>query len=111
MPIKSWIEKDKKRVMATVSGNFSIEDILLTINNTIQDPDFEKGFNILSDHTEIETVITTEQAKMTASHLEVLSKYFACSKWAVVTKKGSLFWNDENVFSIPRKNSYLFGII
>ena len=87
MPIKSWIEKDKKRVMAIVSGSFSIEDILININNTIEDPDFEKGFNILSDHTKIESVITTEQARMTASHLERLSKYFANSKWAVVTKK------------------------
>ena len=91
MPIKSWIEKDKKRVMAMVSGSFSIEDILININNTIEDPDFEKGFNILSDHTEIESVITTEQARMTASHLERLSKDFANSKWAVVTKKEASF--------------------
>ena len=28
---------------------------------------------------------------MTSSHLEKLSKYLACSKWAVVTKKEASF--------------------
>jgi hypothetical protein len=74
-------------VRAIVSGNVTIEEILEAINGSIDDPDFRWGYDILSDHTRVETAITTEQAGTTAEYLASLSLYFAGSRWAVVTSK------------------------
>ena len=87
MPITFKINQSKKRVEAKVSGNFSFDDITNTMKNAIQDPDFENGYNILSDHTEIDNIITTTQLHSTLELLQTLSKYFENSKWAIVTKK------------------------
>lgn len=87
MPIEHRIEPEQRRIRATVSGNFTLEEILDTINGTVNDPDFQRGYDILSDHTRVETAITTEQAGVTAEYLASLSLYFAGSRWAVVTTK------------------------
>lgn len=85
MPIKLWVDTDNQRVRAIVTGNFSTAEILRSINQAVEDPEFKPGFNILSDHTGIDTAITPEQAQMTAAHMEQLARYFTGSKWAVVT--------------------------
>jgi len=85
MPIKSWIEKKKKRVHAVLSGKVSLDEMIKTINSSVKDPDFESGFDVLSDHTRIEQPIETQQVKFLAMHIESLRTNFAGSRWAVVT--------------------------
>ena len=87
MPITYEINKSKKRIESKVSGKFTLDDITNTIKNSINDPDFENGYNILSDHTEIEEFITTPQVHYTIEILENFSKHLENSKWAIVTKK------------------------
>ncbi|MEW6674202.1 MAG: hypothetical protein AB1427_21110 [Thermodesulfobacteriota bacterium] len=91
MPIKIWIEKDQKRVRVVVTGTFSTDDIFQAIDRIRDDPDFESGFAILSDHTGIDTAITPTQAQSTAAHIEQLSRHFAGAKWAVVTQKDASY--------------------
>ena len=87
MPIKYWIEKEKQRIRAEVSGTISIEDILNAITDSINDPDFRPGFNILSDHTKIDASITKTQVLHTSFNLKRFSDQIAGSKWAVVVSK------------------------
>ncbi len=91
MAITYWIEKEKKRIQALVVGKFTMEDIIQTIYQVTADPNFQAGFDILSDHTGIEEVITTEQIKITTSHLTTLSHHFTGSRWAVVTTRDASF--------------------
>ena len=87
MAIKHWIERDKRRVRAVITGTISIEEIIDAINTSISDPDFEDGYDILSDHRKIERAITKDQIMMTTSHIKKLSQHLKGSRWAVVTER------------------------
>lgn len=86
MPIKRWIEKDKKRVYAVLSGTISLDEMINTINGAVEDKDFRPGFDVLSDHSEIEQPIETDQVKYLAGYIEKLRANFAGTRWAVVTR-------------------------
>jgi hypothetical protein len=86
MPIKYWIEKDHRRIRAVVSGDITIDDVFTAIKGATEDADFEPGFDVLSDHTEVVAPLTTKQAEQMSSYLSSLSKVMAHSRWAVITK-------------------------
>ena len=85
MSIKCWIDKDHRRVQAVVSGDFTIDDIFRAIKGSTEDADFEPGFDILSDHTDVGEPLTAPQAEQMSSYLKNLSKVMAHSRWAVIT--------------------------
>jgi len=87
MPIEKRVEKDKRRVYAILTGIVSFDEMIHTINSSVEDPCFMPGFDVLSDHTKIEEPIKTEQVKALASHIDGLKNYFSGSRWAVVTSK------------------------
>ena len=91
MPIKYWIEKDHRRVRAVVSGDFTIDDVFRAIQSSTEDADFEPGFDVLSDHTDVGEPLTTQQARQMSSYIESLSRALAHSRWAVITKKPASF--------------------
>lgn len=86
MPIRSWIEKDKRRVRSVVVGDFTMTDILATIRGALDDPEFEPGFDVLADHTDIGEPITTAQLDDMIRYLAE-SRKLTGSRWAVVTRK------------------------
>lgn len=91
MPITNIIDEDARRIISTVSGDFTIEDIVSAISGSVKDPRFQPGFHIISDHTAVGTPLTTTQAKQMVSYIESLSKYLKHSRWAVVTTKDASF--------------------
>jgi len=91
MPITNVIDEKAMRIFSTVSGDFSIEDIVTAISGSVQDPRFRPGFHILSDHTSVGTPLTPTQAKQMLAHMETLSKYLRDSRWAVVTTKAASY--------------------
>lgn len=91
MPIRNFIDEKAARVVSTVSGEFTIEEIVTAISESVLDPRFRPGFQILSDHTAVGSPLTPDQAKMMIAHLETLGKYLKDSRWAVVTHKDASF--------------------
>ena len=91
MPITNIIDEDARRIVSTVSGDFTIEDIISAIGGSVKDPRFQPGFHIISDHTAVGTPLTTVQAKQMVGYIESLSKYLRYSRWAVVTAKDASF--------------------
>jgi hypothetical protein len=87
MPIQVRIDKRQRLVVAKVVGDFTIEDIVKGVDDSVNDPDFEPGFDVLSDHSKIGTPITVTQAKQMVAHLESLSHLMAGTRWAVVASK------------------------
>ena len=87
MGIRHWIEKDRRRVRAELTGNSSLEEMLGTITGAVEDPDFEPGFDVLSDHSGVGQPLTTPQAHELSRVLERLSRHWAGTRWAVVTTK------------------------
>ncbi|UCD81599.1 MAG: hypothetical protein JSW26_09310 [Desulfobacterales bacterium] len=91
MPIKYWIDKDHRCVRAIVSGEFTIDDIFQAIKDSTEDVDFEPGFDVLSDHTNVGEPLTTQQATQLSSYLKNMSSVMAHARWAVVTKDPASF--------------------
>lgn len=87
MPIRIWIDKERRLVRSEVSGSFSKEEILNGVNEAVSHTDFESGFNVLLDHTRVTEFITTPQAHGMARHLESLAEHWANTRWAVVTRE------------------------
>jgi hypothetical protein len=87
MPIDCWIEQDRRRVRAELRGDFSTAAMLRVISDAVAQPEFERGFSILSDHRQIGQPITTAQLQEVTTHLRRLSDEFKGSRWAVVTTK------------------------
>lgn len=91
MPVRQWVDKEHGRIRAEVWGKVTAGEIVAAIDRSVHDPDFEPGLSVLSDHRRIERPLTTRQAKLTAAHLESLSRYLAGTRWAVVTASPASF--------------------
>lgn len=87
MGIRHWVEKDRRRIRAEVTGDFTLEEILDTLTRAVEDPDYEPGFDVLSDHSGIGEPLTTQQAQALSRHFEKMSRHWAGTRWAVVTTK------------------------
>lgn len=91
MPIESYVDEGRRRIVATVSGSFTLAEILDAIDRSVRDPRFRPGFAVLSDHRTVEEPLTPEQAGRMVDHLESLAELMAGSRWAVVTSKAASY--------------------
>ena len=87
MPVESHVDEARRRIVARVFGNFTLGDIVEAIERSVRDPKFQRGFAVLSDHTEVGEPLTPDQAQQMLSRLKNLSEFVAGSRWAVVTSK------------------------
>lgn len=85
MPVSYRIDADLRRVIATVTGIVTIEEMLDALLAVTDDPTYEPGFDIYSDHREIEQSLGTGQVMQLAGHLERLAAKVAGARWAIVT--------------------------
>jgi hypothetical protein len=85
MPVDFKIDAARRLIVATVFDEISDTEIIEALTSSLNDPDFERGFNVLSDHTRITQAITTEQVKLLVNHMESLSDHLAGARWAIVT--------------------------
>ena len=68
MSIRWRAEREARRLVFEIEGRFTLEEILDVINEAIEHPDFEPGFDVLSDHTGVERPITPNQAHGMVAH-------------------------------------------
>jgi len=85
MPIRHWIDREHRLIRAEVSGSTSIEQMQECVRDAICHPDFRIGFNVISDHTRVTEIISTEQVKQLTSQLALFRNQLRNAKWAVVT--------------------------
>jgi hypothetical protein len=84
MPVQQWVERDRRRIRLVAAGELTMDDILKAINGAVEDPAFEPGFDVLSDHRALGEPLTSDQLKQATAHLQNLSQHFAGSRYAVV---------------------------
>ncbi len=87
MPIEHFIDVERRRIVATVIGDFTLEDIFETIGGAVRDPRFRPGFDVYSDHRAVGEPLTGPQATQVAAFLEKHADVLAGTRWAVVTSK------------------------
>ena len=92
MPITQRVDKDARRVLFEISGEFSTGEIIQVVSQALTHPDFEPGFNVLSDHTGVTRVIERDQLQATAHLLEKFSTALTGAKWAVIVGNSELQW-------------------
>jgi hypothetical protein len=86
MPIEQWLDAECHRVVVKVSGKVTLDEIVAAIDASVKDPRFTSGFDVYSDHLEVEEPISTEQARALTAHLQSLRPHVAGARWAVVTR-------------------------
>lgn len=89
MPIRVWIEPERRLVRIVIEGDSTTEDILASIDRAVSDPDTRPGFNILSDHRAVGEPLTTPQAHAMVARMESLKEAMSGCRWAVVTSKAA----------------------
>jgi len=87
MPISFFVDKTRQRIVANLDGEISITEIFDTIQSSLRHPDFQPGYNILSDHRKIERVITPDEVESTINLLAGYVDSIRNTKWAIVTRK------------------------
>lgn len=55
MPASYKLYPDKKLVVVTYSGDVSLKDIISVRQQGVADPDFDPGFNVIDDVSEVKT--------------------------------------------------------
>lgn len=85
MPIESYVDAEKRCIFAKVSGDFTIQEIVDTIDQSVRNPQYRPGFCVLSDHTQIGEPLTPLQAGQMVEHMVTLAESLAGCRWAVVT--------------------------
>jgi hypothetical protein len=91
MPIAVRVIRRRSRVEAILRGDLKLDEILQAIDRTVADPDFQAGFDILSDHRLVERPITRPELEEMTQHLRHHSGSFAGTRWAVVTIQPASF--------------------
>ncbi len=99
MPIHYSIDPERRLVLATVRGDFTLDEIVASIDNAVQDSAFEPGFNVLSDHREVGNPITPTQLMQTVEHIGRDQSPLAGARWAVVTTKPAS-WGMMRAFAV-----------
>lgn len=91
VPIDSYIDEERRCIVARVYGEFTRDEIVETIDRCVRDPEFRPGFGVLSDHTAVEVPLTASQAKQMVEHLVNLTDVVAGTRWAVVTTQAASY--------------------
>jgi hypothetical protein len=86
MPIRYWIDKDRRLVRFTLSGVFSTREMFDAVGGALRDPKIEKGFDVLSDHSRIERFITTPEVTDLVQFIAGFNSLMKDAKWAVITR-------------------------
>ncbi len=73
-------------------GDFTLDEVFAAIDRIVRDPRYERGFALLSDHTEIGEPLTPAQAEKMLDHVERLEGApMTGMRWAAVTRKAASY--------------------
>ena len=80
MPVRSVIYKEQRLVVAIEEGRVTFEDMLANQNRLLNNPDFDPGFNQLSDATLATDTDFSAQQSRHALRAPNLLVYFTTSR-------------------------------
>jgi len=84
MPVKTTVDKSSRRVSIHVSGAVAVMEVIAAVDAVIKHPDFGPGFEILSDHRDVEIPLTPDATKSWLGHLERAAEKVRGCRWAAV---------------------------
>lgn len=87
MPISFILEPEKRRVRFTVSGTFTLDDIIDALKSVLELPEFGPDFQVLSDHRGIERPATVQDVENMLAWMREKRDRFQDMRWAIVTHR------------------------
>lgn len=87
MPIAFRLDAEKRRVICTVDGTFTIHDIIDTLDGVLALPEFGPHFQVLSDHRGVERPATVQDVEDMVAYLRASREQFQGMRWAIVTHR------------------------
>lgn len=87
MPINFILEPEKRRVRFTVSGTFTLDDIIAALRSVLGLPEFGPDFQVLSDHRGIERPATVQDVENMLAWMREKRDRFQDMRWAIVTHR------------------------
>lgn len=101
-PIEVHLDEARRCVVARVTGDFTLRDIIDAVDGGLRDPRFRPGFGIFSDHTAVGEPLTAEQADGMIQHLKSLGSIAAGVRWAMVTSRPASYGMLRMVSALAR---------
>lgn len=87
MPINFSLEPGKRRVRFTVTGTFTLDDIIGALKSVLAMPEFGPHFQVLSDHRGIERSVTVQDVEDMLAFMRASRERFQDMRWAIVTHR------------------------
>lgn len=87
MPITYTLDAEKRRVHFTISGTFTLHDILDSLKSVLAMPEFGPDFQVLSDHRGVERPATVQDVEDMLAFMRVSRERFRGMRWAIVTHR------------------------
>ncbi len=91
MPVSYTIDPTARLVQFVISGEFESADIMTLLRSVAADPNFQAGFDFLSDNRLVTRPVTTEQVKLMASFVAHGPPIFVGARAAFVTNSAASF--------------------
>jgi hypothetical protein len=85
MPIEHRLDAEKQRVYFTVTGLFTLHEIIESLNAVLALPEFGPGFQVLSDHRGVERPATVQDVEDMLAYMRASRERFQNMRWAIVT--------------------------
>lgn len=90
MPITHTMDAEHQRLVFTVSGTLTTQEMLAAVDESVRSAGPGK-YGVLSDHRAITTPATREQLEALVHHLTRYRAHFGGSRWAVVVGQPASF--------------------
>ena len=104
MEFEYKIDADSNLVIAKATGEFSLEDLIIHMNEVNADPTFKKGMNSIADLSEVTFKINMQTMSRLLDYVRTMEKVRGACKWAVVTPR-DLFFGLVRMFSFMSRDT------
>jgi len=84
MPFTYSIDAEQRFVQVTAHGRITPEEAFGTFDEVAAHPDFGRNMRVLSDHRELETIVSVRFVKAFMGRIQAYRNLFRGSKWAFV---------------------------
>ena len=87
MSINFTLDAENRRVHYTVTGWFTLHDILDSLKALLEMPEFGPHFRVLSDHRGVERPATVHDVEDMLAFMRASRERFQGMRWAIVTHR------------------------
>ena len=91
MPISYQIDRRNSIVRVRPTGSIEFDEIATTVEQLLRDPSLQPGMNVLSDHSELRSVASTQLVRSSVPLLQRLAERLGSFKCAVVVPRDASY--------------------